>query len=333
MARLDGSAAFRRPSASCCSSWRARTLVLRSKFSRARPLPRSNWHCAPGNFARAAALLEQRAQGGDAEAQYQLASLYRSGRGVAQDDAAAFRWMKAAAEKGHANAQFNLAKMYLAGRGVAIDVQQARAWLTKAAAQGRTEASKLLSDTMEQRPRRRAAFSRLGRHDRTSAASDNDSLRAQRTDDLAGRNGQPAILDASWRGQSQSVRQLIASAADLKVKDEDGNTALALAASGGHVPTLEILLEAGADPNSTNRAGETPLLLAAAAGHAATINLLLNRGAAVGIRSSAGETALSLAVRACSIEAARTLSQQGRANECNRCWRGDNPHAGFRRLS
>ena len=74
-----------------------------------------------GNFDLAASLLEQRAQSGDVEAQYQLASLYRSGRGVAHDDVAAFQWMKAAAEKGHAKAQFNLAKMYLAGRGVAVD--------------------------------------------------------------------------------------------------------------------------------------------------------------------------------------------------------------------
>jgi TPR repeat protein len=78
-----------------------------------------------GNFGHAAELLEQRARAGDLEAQYQLASLYRSGRGVIQDDAAAFFWMKSAAESGHAKAQFNLAKIYLAGRGVAVDAQQA----------------------------------------------------------------------------------------------------------------------------------------------------------------------------------------------------------------
>ena len=92
-----------------------------------------------GNFDRAARLLEERAQTGDVEAQYQLASLYRTGRGVTQDDIAAFRWMKAAAEMGHVRAQFNLAKMYLAGRGVAMDARQARVWLTRAAAHGSSE--------------------------------------------------------------------------------------------------------------------------------------------------------------------------------------------------
>lgn len=52
-----------------------------------------------GNFGRAATLLQESAEAGSAEAQYQLASLYRSGRGVPQDERLAFKWMKAAAEK------------------------------------------------------------------------------------------------------------------------------------------------------------------------------------------------------------------------------------------
>src|SRR5215471_972175 len=74
-----------------------------------------------GDFRQAAAILERMAKSGNAEAQYQLASLYRSGRGVAQDDALAFKWMQAAAEQGHVRAQFNLGTMYVAGRGAARD--------------------------------------------------------------------------------------------------------------------------------------------------------------------------------------------------------------------
>lgn len=84
-----------------------------------------------GAFDRAANVLQQQAKAGDLEAQYRLASLYRLGRGVEQDEAAAFRWMKSAAERGHAEAQLNLAKMYLAGRGVAANVPEARAWLQR----------------------------------------------------------------------------------------------------------------------------------------------------------------------------------------------------------
>ena len=189
-----------------------------------------------GNFDRAAELLEQRAQGGDVEAQYQLASLYRSGRGVAQDDAAAFRWMKAAAEKGHAKAQFNLAKMYLAGRGVAVDAATGPHVVDEGGRAGPHRSVQAAVGNSEQQRRRPTGLSRLGRHGRARASCNNDVRLATSLNGLAGRNGQPAILDAAWRGQSQALRQLIASGADLKVKDEDGNTPLALAAAGGHRP-------------------------------------------------------------------------------------------------
>jgi len=89
-----------------------------------------------GAFATAAALLEKAALAGNAEAQYQLASLYRSGRGVDQDDALALKWMKAAAAQDHVKAQFNLGKMYLSGRAGPADVAAAKPWLQKAAARG-----------------------------------------------------------------------------------------------------------------------------------------------------------------------------------------------------
>src|SRR5215469_8569388 len=82
-----------------------------------------------GRFAEAAALLARRAKAGNAEAQYQLASLYRTGRGVPADEGLAFRWMQAAAQQGHVRAQFDLGAMYLAGRGVARNLIVARIWL------------------------------------------------------------------------------------------------------------------------------------------------------------------------------------------------------------
>src|SRR5215468_7311495 len=99
-----------------------------------------------GEFSRAATLLRKAAESGNAEAQYRLASLYRSGRGVPQDEALAFKWMKTAAEQNHANAQFNVANMYLAGRGVASDAGLATVWLKKAASHGHDEAAKRLAE-------------------------------------------------------------------------------------------------------------------------------------------------------------------------------------------
>ena len=60
------------------------------------------------DYDRAAAMLRKMAEQGNAEAQHRLAALYRIGRGVPQDDALAFKWMKAAADQGHVTAQFRL---------------------------------------------------------------------------------------------------------------------------------------------------------------------------------------------------------------------------------
>ena len=64
------------------------------------------------DYARAATLLQSAADRGDAEAQYQLASLYRSGRGVPKDHGKASRWLREAAGQGHVKAQYNLGVMY-----------------------------------------------------------------------------------------------------------------------------------------------------------------------------------------------------------------------------
>ena len=84
---------------------------------------------------------QQRAEQGDAEAQYNLGVRYHFGEGVAQDDQQAVAWFRKAAEQGHANAQLKLGVSYAQGEGVTQDYQQAYAWLSVAAANGYSGAS------------------------------------------------------------------------------------------------------------------------------------------------------------------------------------------------
>jgi len=53
------------------------------------------------------------AEQGDANAQFRLGTMYRLGRGVAQDYVEAVRLYRLAAEQGHAGAQFRLGTMHL----------------------------------------------------------------------------------------------------------------------------------------------------------------------------------------------------------------------------
>ncbi len=75
------------------------------------------------------------ARQGDPIAEFDLAQLYRLGRGIPQDLQQAFYWYGKAAAQGHAYAEFNLGVMYELGQATPRDLDQARAWYGRAAAQ------------------------------------------------------------------------------------------------------------------------------------------------------------------------------------------------------
>ena len=85
-----------------------------------------------------------RAKLGSQPDQLELAEKYRTGDGVAQDDARAVHWFWVAADRGHAGAQYDLGRMYEHGRGVPRDPKLATLWYGKAAKQGHEAARQRL---------------------------------------------------------------------------------------------------------------------------------------------------------------------------------------------
>jgi len=80
--------------------------------------------------------LRSRAEGGDANAQSELAEKYFEGDGVAKNLVEAETWSRKAAEQGSAKEQYNLAVMYEQGQGVQTDKSEALKWYRKSAQQG-----------------------------------------------------------------------------------------------------------------------------------------------------------------------------------------------------
>ena len=81
-----------------------------------------------------------KANTGNAEAQFNLGTIYDLGLGVKQDPVKAATWYRKAAEQGYAHAQSTLAALYFGGEGVPQDYAQAAEWYRKAAEQGLAEA-------------------------------------------------------------------------------------------------------------------------------------------------------------------------------------------------
>lgn len=68
--------------------------------------------------------LLEKAQAGDAEAQFQLAEAYEDGNGMPQDDELAAQWYRKSAEQGNAKAENGLGVLYRLGHGVPRDKEE-----------------------------------------------------------------------------------------------------------------------------------------------------------------------------------------------------------------
>jgi TPR repeat protein len=80
------------------------------------------------------------AERGIAGAQFNLANIYLSGRGVPRDYKEAVKWFRKAADHGEADAQSNLGRMYAEGWGVPRNYKEAVKWFRKAADKGNVRA-------------------------------------------------------------------------------------------------------------------------------------------------------------------------------------------------
>ncbi len=95
--------------------------------------------------------LTEKAESGDAQAQYDLAQVYFDGLLEQKaDEKTGVSWITRSAEAGNATAQYDLAVAYRLGHGVKPDTAQALNWYEKAADQGRDEARAFVCDAYTQ---------------------------------------------------------------------------------------------------------------------------------------------------------------------------------------
>ncbi len=107
-------------------------------------------HFRTGDYEEAHREWLKGSEEGESGSQFGLGLLYYTGKGVDQDYAIAYDWMRMAAERGNFNAQNNLGVMFMQGHGVEKDVVQAFAWYSVAASQGQRDAQKNVDILTEQ---------------------------------------------------------------------------------------------------------------------------------------------------------------------------------------
>ena len=88
------------------------------------------------DYETASRIFKELANSGNAEAQYNLAIMYRQGQGVAQDKETALKWFEKSAELGLPSAEYYLGHLYDNGDSVTRNPVTAVSWYKKAAEKG-----------------------------------------------------------------------------------------------------------------------------------------------------------------------------------------------------
>lgn len=108
------------------------------------------------------------------------------------------------------------------------------------------------------------------------------------------RNGDSALMIATFKGNRAAVDALIAKGAEV---NRPGWTALHYAASTGNDDIVKLLLDNAAYIDAESPNGTTPIMMAARSGHIYTVKLLLDEGADATLKNALGMTAIDLAER------------------------------------
>lgn len=109
---------------------------------------------------------------------------------------------------------------------------------------------------------------------------------------LRSRNGDTALMIASYKGDVAAVKALLDKEAE---PNNTGWTALHYAAAIGNDEIVQMLLDASAYIDAGSPNNTTPIMMAARAGKILTVKLLLDSGADVTLKNDVGMTAIDLA--------------------------------------
>ncbi len=247
------------------------------------------------DYSKAVKQLQPLVRSGDSEAQFLLAGLYRSGKGVKKDLEAAIKLYEKAANNGHVDAQYTLASL-LEKKG---DMSQALFWYHQASEQGHRKATKKLkaaqsssesfcnSDTNSD-----TIFSAIVHNDiKLIQACVNSGFNFSIRD----KSLRSPLIAALLAEHKEIVDLLLPATKKLNHSDQNKNQAIHVATSNGYVDVVKKLLDKKVDIDAQDNLGNTPLLIAVRHDDAKLTRFLLQHKANYSLQNKRKVSALELA--------------------------------------
>jgi ankyrin repeat protein len=134
--------------------------------------------------------------------------------------------------------------------------------------------------------------------------------------DIQDQDGKTALMIAAESDRMKIFQLLLESGkADVNAQDKDGNTTLMYAITCGCLVTIQFLLESGkAEVNAQDKNGNTALMLAASFGHKEVVKLLLGKleGKDINTQNRHCDTALKIATASGHMDIGRLLRGSGK---------------------
>lgn len=124
-------------------------------------------------------------------------------------------------------------------------------------------------------------------------------------------DGQTALMVAAKQGNLFMVKELLNRGAKLNMVDISGNNELFYATQGGYNGIIDLLLDESSNPNISNNNGNTPLMIAAGTSNLYILERLLTAGASPNRLNFDQQTPLTIAITFSNYNVARRLIQSG----------------------
>jgi ankyrin repeat protein len=262
------------------------------------------------DYARAVQLLKPLVKANQAEANFRMGALFRSGRGVQQDIDKAMKHYESAALQGHAEAQYALASL-LEKRA---QDNEARKWYRIAAEQGHRKSARKLENLNDLANSRASCidpemvFNSILRDDLQQIQACIDGGVDLMVLDS---NDHTPLVAAILAEKQEMIALLLPVTKNIEQSDNKGNRALHYAVAKDYRKVVQRLLGAGARVNQPDGLGNTALAIAVRHDNAVMVDLLLKRKANPRVRNNKKKTAIDLAIARGDQKVASAFSRNG----------------------